>query len=317
MFRYERPQTGRYRQFHQIGVEALGSNSVYLDLEIIGLGLALLRELGLGGLSLHINSLGTSSVRAAYREALVAFLSGVESQVCEDCKRRMSENPLRVLDCKVPEDQALYAKAPLLSDYYDDESRKIWTDLLAGLRTLSDIEIIEDPKLVRGLDYYNHCVFEIKSKSTSLGQQSTVLAGGRYDGLVSTLGGPETPAAGWALGIERLALLLEEARGGASAKASHGFYIVSDDTLAAAQLANDLRNAGVVVEYDYDNTKVGKQIEKAAKRNARYVIFYLADERSSGSYKIKDLSDASECSVGSIAGILELVGSKPVTARAL
>jgi histidyl-tRNA synthetase len=144
-----------------------------------------------------------------------------------------------------------------------------------------------------------------------------VLAGGRYDGLVSTLGGPETPAAGWALGIERLALLLEEARGGASAKASHGFYIVSDDTLAAAQLANDLRNAGVVVEYDYDNTKVGKQIEKAAKRNARYVIFYLADERSSGSYKIKDLSDASECSVGSIAGILELVGSKPVTARAL
>ena len=316
MFRYERPQTGRYRQFHQIGIEALGSSSIYLDLEIINLGIVLLRDLGLNNLSLHINSLGTSATRSAYREALLSFMHKIETQVCDDCKRRMLENPLRVLDCKVPADQALYMQAPLLSDYYDDESRKIWQELLNGLRELSDIEIIEDPKLVRGLDYYNHCVFEIKSKSTSLGQQSTVLAGGRYDGLVSMLGGPETPAAGWALGIERLALLIQEARG-LEKNAYPSFYIVSDDSLAASVLAAELRTAGLIVEYDYDNAKVGKQIEKAAKRGARYVIFYLADERSNGNYKIKDLSDASERSVGSITEILDLAATKPVTVRAL
>ncbi len=302
MFRYERPQTGRYRQFHQIGVEAIGSSSIHLDLELIKLGLELLRRLGLNDLSLHVNSLGSNASRLAYKEALVKFLSAVESEVCEDCQRRISQNPLRVLDCKVPADQALYAKAPLLHDYYDAESQKIWTELLDQIKTFKT-KVVVDPKLVRGLDYYSHLVFEIKSDSPSLGQQSTVLAGGRYDGLVSMLGGPESPAAGWALGIERLALLIGER----TSKRTK-FYIVSDDTAAASKLADELRACSetISVEFDYENTKVGKQIEKASKRGARFAIFYLADERSSGKLKVKDLNDASEQVLSSVAEIARL-----------
>jgi len=303
MFRYERPQTGRYRQFHQIGVEAIGSSSIYLDIEIISLGLKLLSTLGLKDLTLHVNSLANNTSRAAYREALVKFLSGIKTEVCEDCQRRIVENPLRVLDCKVPADQALYTKAPLLSDYYDAESQTIWQELLKLLETL-DTKLVVDPKLVRGLDYYNHLVFEIKSSSPSLGQQSTVLAGGRYDGLVSTLGGPESPACGWALGVERLALLIEEQRG--LHASTQKFYIVSDDGAAALKLAEELRTEGLTVEFDYDNAKVGKQIEKASKRGARYVIFYLADERSSGRFKIKDLESASEQVLSSMADLVKV-----------
>lgn len=303
MFRYERPQTGRYRQFHQIGIEAIGSKSIYVDIEIITLGLKLLSALDLKDLSLHVNSLGNNASRTAYKEALVSFLQNLEADVCEDCKRRISQNPLRVLDCKVPADQALYTKAPLLHDYYDAESQEIWTQLL-GLMEKLDTKLVIDPKLVRGLDYYSHLVFEIKSSSPSLGQQSTVLAGGRYDALVSMLGGPESPAAGWALGIERLALLINEQR--SSFADQNKFYIVSDDTSAAMDLAEQLRKHSLVVEFDYDSAKVGKQIEKAAKRGARYVIFYLADERSSGKLKVKDLKDASEQVLSSVAEIARL-----------
>ncbi len=337
MFRYERPQAGRYRQFHQIGIEALGSSSIHLDLELLSLGLEVLQRLGLTDLSLHINSLGTSESRTKYREALLKFLSGIESEVCEDCKRRMAQNPLRVLDCKVPADQALYVKAPVLQDYYDEESQKIWQEILKGTEKLQQkyqTKILIDPKLVRGLDYYNHLVFEVKTSvgehnavrglseqaQASLGQQNTVLAGGRYDSLVSTLGGPETPAAGWALGIERLALLIEGQ--GTRTQAETAFYIVSDDTAAAAALARDLRAvvlpldiaSPIRVEYDYENAKVGKQIEKAAKRGADYVVFYLADERNSGKFKIKNLKDSSEFILSTIEEIADL-GSKPINER--
>ncbi len=294
MFRYERPQTGRYRQFHQIGVELLGSSSPMADLELISMGLELLSQLGLKDLTLHINSLGNSSTRKNYREALLSFLTTIENQICEDCKRRMLQNPLRVLDCKVPADQALYDNAPLLSDYYDADSQAIWSKILSGIDKLGlaeQCQIVINPKLVRGLDYYNHSVFEIQSLDPNLGQQNTVLAGGRYDGLVSSLGGPETPSAGWALGVERLALLM-----GQSSKPTHKLYIISDDTLEAMSLASKLRAAdsNLVIDYDYEAAKIGKQLEKALKKSAQFVIFYLADERASSSFKIKKLSDSSE-----------------------
>lgn len=293
MFRYERPQTGRYRQFHQIGVEAFGSKSPHLDVETIGMGLELLKNLGLENLVLYINSIGTSQSRAKYRDVLKEFLLDVKDKVCEDCQRRIEQNPLRALDCKVPEDQELYKNAPVIYDYFDDESKEFWDKTRSLLNELG-IEYKEDPKLVRGLDYYSHCVFEIKVHDKNLGQQNTVLAGGRYDALVSMLGGPETPAVGWALGIERLSILLKEYRKDIS---KQGVYIVSDDLLESQKLAQNLRRdlgQAVSVEYDFDSARIGKQIEKADKRSCRYVVFYMEDERNSAKFKVKDLESGEE-----------------------
>lgn len=293
MFRYERPQTGRYRQFHQLGIEAIGAKAPHIDAEIIYLGVKLLQELGLKDLSLHINSLGNQNSRNAYRSALLDFLADIKEQTCEDCQRRMEQNPLRVLDCKVEADQKLYTNAPKIHDFFDEESQTNWQAIQKALDELElNIKIIKDPNLVRGLDYYSHCVFEIKSTSSSLGQQSTVLAGGRYDSLVESLGGPAMPAAGWALGIERLALLIEEQ---ASAKENSGYYIISDDGYSAQKLAIELREKlKTKVEFDYDTAKIKKQLEKAVKKKARYAIFYLEQEREKNLLKIKDLDSGEE-----------------------
>jgi len=296
MFRYERPQTGRYRQFHQIGIEAIGSHGPYIDLELINLGIKLLKSLGLKNLSLHINSLGSNAARSKYRDALIKFLETIHEDTCEDCQRRYKQNPLRVLDCKVPADQKLYQDAPIIYDYFDEESKEAWDKIKAGLEKL-DIEVVIDPKLVRGLDYYNHCVFEIISPDPNLGQQSTILAGGRYDSLVQTLGGPEMPACGWALGVERLAILIGA---GALALAPESYYIISDDTYSALELANQIRSLGKRAELDYDGAKVKKQIDKANKRGCSHAIFYLEDERRAGIYKVKDLASGKEKEIKSL-----------------
>lgn len=293
MFRYERPQTGRYRQFHQIGVEALGSEAPYIDLEVIGLGIKLLKQIGLNDLTLYINSIGNDNSRKAYTNALKEFLSGLLDQVCDDCKRRYEQNPLRCLDCKVPEDQKLYASAPSIHDFFDEEAKSIWEQVQAGLNKLN-INFVIDARLVRGLDYYSHCVFEIKTKSSKLGTQSTVLAGGRYNNLVSLLGGSNTPACGWALGEERLVELLKENE--LTLKPANKIFLISDDSLAALELASKLRDdlPDSVVELDYDNSKFKKQLEKAIKKNNDWVIFYMQDERGSGKFKIKNLAKAEE-----------------------
>ena len=183
MFRYERPQTGRFRQFHQIGIEALGLDAPYVDLEVISVAMQFLKALGLKDLTLYVNSIGNEASRDSYRTALKEFLTGIKDQVCEDCQRRYEQNPLRVLDCKVPADQELYKNAPKITDYLDEQSQLVWKQFKAGLDEL-EISYSEDFKLVRGLDYYSHVVFEIKTEDPGLGQQSTVLAGGRYDKLV-------------------------------------------------------------------------------------------------------------------------------------
>lgn len=289
MFRYERPQTGRYRQFHQIGIEVIGAKAPYIDLELIKLGQNFLEELGLKDLTLYINSLGNSQSRENYTSALSGYLESLQDEVCEDCRRRFTQNPLRCLDCKVPEDQKLYQDAPVISEYLDEESQELWNQTQEGLKALG-VNYKIDPKLVRGLDYYSHCVFEFKTDSKELGSQSTVLAGGRYDKLVKDLGGPEAPAVGWALGIERLALLLKNTE-----LLKKKVFILSDNALEAIKLAQKLRkDLKYSIELDYESAKFKKQLEKALKKGFDWIIFYLEDERKTGLFKLKNLRENSE-----------------------
>lgn len=294
MFRYERPQTGRYRQFHQIGVEALGAKAPYIDLELINLALLFLKKLGLENLTLHINSIGNSESRKNYTNSLKTFLEKLKDQVCDDCKRRIESNPLRCLDCKVPEDQKLYFNAPKIHDFFDEESKAIWNSFLDSLQQL-EIKYTIDPALVRGLDYYSHIVFEIKTSDPNLGTQSTVLAGGRFDKLISNLGGPDLPAAGWACGLERISLLAENSAKNLLTKTKKVF-IISDDAKAALELSLRLREdlTNTIVELDYEESKFKKQLEKALKKNSDFIIFLLEEERKQGKFKIKNTASTEE-----------------------
>lgn len=308
MFRYERPQTGRYRQFHQIGIEALGLKAPYIDIEVLSLGVKLLENLGLKDLTVHINSIGNETSRKDYSEALQSFLCGVIDEVCDDCKRRFEQNPLRCLDCKVPADQELYKHAPLIHDYLDEESYKIWSEIQSALKKLG-IHYHIDQKLVRGLDYYSHLVFEIKTNSDELGTQSTVLGGGRYDSLVEQLGGPSTPAVGFALGIERIAQLLKNQ----STNKQNSAYIISDNPLEAQILANKLRVETAYklkIDFDYENSKFKKQLERALKKSYTWAIFYLGEERESGKFKIKNLIESKEYEALSYKEVLDLLEAK-------
>ncbi len=302
MFRYERPQTGRYRQFHQIGIEAIGCKAPYIDLEVIDLGLQLLKKLGLEDLTLYINSIGNNISRQNYISKLTEFIQSHEASICDDCKRRLTTNPLRCLDCKSPDDQVLYKQAPNIHDFFDQESKDIWQEMLAGLKQLG-IKYIVDQQLVRGLDYYSHCVFEIKSSSKELGTQNTVLAGGRYDELINNLGGAPNPAVGWALGQERLAQLLQ-----IKISAANSLFILSDSAIDAHQLAIKLRGeTNLTVEYDYENNKFKKQFEKALKKNYQWLVFYLIDERTSGRFKAKNLMQNKEFELDNYEALLTLI----------
>ncbi len=292
MFRYERPQTGRYRQFHQIGLEAFGVSSTSIDVEVVTLALELFDRLGLTDITLCVNSIGNQASRSAYIAALKEFLAGHLTSVCTDCQRRFNENPLRMLDCKVVADQELYKQAPVIYDYFDEESLHIWSSLKNQLTSLG-IKFQEDSRLVRGLDYYNHLVFEIKTHDPELGAQSTICGGGRYDALVAELGGNATPAVGFAIGEERLVHLLSKK---AEVNNKFGIYIIGEDVLANQKLALGLRRdlSLIKVEYDYDGAKFKKQLEKALKTGSKWVIFYMEAERASNKFKIKNLETAQE-----------------------
>jgi histidyl-tRNA synthetase len=292
MFRYERPQAGRQRQFHQIGVEWLGVADAASDAEVIALAWDLLAALGVGGLALELNSLGSPEDRAAYREQLVAWLEAHRDQLDPDSQARISTNPLRVLDSKHPDTQALLAGAPTLGAALAPESLERFAAVQAALTAL-EIPFVLNPRLVRGLDYYSHTAFEITSNQ--LGAQATVCGGGRYDGLVQQLGGAPTPAIGWALGMERLVLLLEQrlAAGELDLAAPAPDLSVVSRGAAAEQaglaLAVALRRLGLAVERDSSGSAFGKQFKRAERSGAPWAAVIGDDEVASGQVRLKPL----------------------------
>lgn len=263
MFRYERPQKGRYRQFYQIGVEFLGVDSSDSDIEVISLANLLLKELRVDGLvELEINSIGDKDSRTRYRQALVDYYIKNETQLSEDSRRRLQTNPLRILDSKDRSDLEINKKAPLLGHYLNEVSLKKYNFIKSGLTDLG-ISFKENPHLVRGLDYYCDLVFEFRTNK--LGSQDAVLSGGRYDGLAETMGGPTTPAIGWAAGIERLCLLMPE-----DPKSVRPVTLIPLGEAAekvGRQMAHSLRAQGLTIDMSYSGN-MSNRMKKAAKQNA-------------------------------------------------
>ena len=293
MFRHERPQKGRYRQFHQIGAETFGMEGPDVDAEIILLTARLWRELGIDGLTLEINSLGTVETRNAHREELVAYLRDHYDSLDDDSKRRLEQNPLRILDSKNPDMQKIVEKAPSLLDHLNDESREHFEQLQAYLDD-AGIEYVVNPCLVRGLDYYSRTVFEWIT--TELGAQGTVCAGGRYDGLVEQLGGKPTPAAGFALGVERLVELVQTQHPD-SVKSPIDAYLVCLGDAAQAraiQLAEQLRGQGINIICHCGGGSMKSQMKKADKSGARYAVILGDDEIEAGEAAIKSLRETGE-----------------------
>ncbi len=297
MFRYERPQAGRQRQFHQIGVEFLGVTSARSDVEVIALAWDFLGELGVSGLELQINSLGTLEDRQRYRHQLVNWLGARVDQLDADSQQRLSTNPMRILDSKNLKTQDLLSDAPTLQEALSEESSERFEAVQLLLNKLS-IPFQLNPRLVRGLDYYCHTAFEITSDQ--LGAQSTVCGGGRYDGLVQQLGGPPTPAVGWALGMERLMLVLgaaalADADGIAARLTSYiapDLYLVNRGKQAetfALRLARELRAAGVSVELDTSGAAFVKQFKRADRSGAAWAAVIGEEEVESGQMSLKPL----------------------------
>ncbi|MBF0306792.1 MAG: histidine--tRNA ligase [Alphaproteobacteria bacterium] len=287
MFRYERPQKGRLRQFHQVGVEFLGVSDPLADAEVIGLGAHLLDALGLEGrVQLELNSLGDAESRAAYREALVAYLSRFKDSLSKESLDRLERNPLRILDSKDEGDRRVVADAPLLGDHLNEASRAFFDGLKRGLDGLG-VAYRVNPRLVRGLDYYCHTAFEFTTDA--LGAQGTVLAGGRYDGLIGQMGGPATPGIGWAAGVERLGMLLAEAPAAPRPLA----LIPMTGMDQALALAGVLRRAGFVVDLGFSGN-MGKRMKRANKLGARAAIILGEDEAARGAVTVRDLDSGAQ-----------------------
>ncbi len=292
MFRYERPQKGRFRQFHQIGVEAFGLDAPAIDAEVIDLLRTLLEGLGLSGLMFEVNSIGCEVCRPPYREKLVDFLSKEISSLCSDCRRRYLVNPLRVLDCKVPGCIEVRKRAPVITDNLCNACRGHFDAFLEHLGILG-IPYCINPEMVRGLDYYTRTTFEVTSEH--LGAQNSVAAGGRYDGLVKEFGGPETPAVGFALGMERLIALLKEKEDLKSPGPYVYFATIGEDAYKSAfRISGELRRQGIRVEMDYSGASLKSQMRKADKLNSRYVFILGEDELLRGVIKYKRLQDGAE-----------------------
>jgi histidyl-tRNA synthetase len=305
MFRRERPQAGRYRQFHQIDAEAFGFPGPDVDAEMILLSARLLRRLGLADVKLHVNSLGTPESRAVYREQLIAYFSAHEAALDDDSRRRLHGNPLRILDSKNPDMQRIVAGAPLLTDCLDADSRGHFAELCAQLEA-AGIEYRVDPRLVRGLDYYTRTVFEWITDS--LGSQSTVCAGGRYDGLIAHLGGVPTPGIGWAMGQERIVLLLEkQARITSRDRPQIYFVSVGERTdVFGLKLAERLRDTWprLRLQFNLGGGNFKAQFKRADKSGAAYALVLGEDEVARGVVAIKDLRGGQpqeECAIDRIA----------------
>jgi len=295
MFRHERPQKGRYRQFHQVGVEVFGANTAKIDAELMAMTHSLWQSLGLKNLTLEINTLGSTEARANYRSVLVNYFTQYKDQLDEDSTRRLSSNPLRILDSKNKDMQSLINAAPKLMDHLDKESSKHFDEFKAYLQCL-DIPYVINTRLVRGLDYYNRTVFEWTT--TDLGAQGTICAGGRYDGLVEKMGGKSTSAVGFALGLERLVLLLE-AQDITLGKSPLSIYLVvlgENAQLKSMQIAAQLHHAlpKAILYNDITLGSFKAQFKKADKANADYALILGEEEVQNNQIAIKPLKDQGE-----------------------
>ncbi|MCJ0565152.1 histidine--tRNA ligase [Enterococcus cecorum] len=292
MFRYERPQKGRLRQFHQIGVEVFGSDNPATDVETMAMALQFFRELGIKDLRLVINSLGDQETRTSYRQALIDYLTPFKEQLSADSNRRLLENPLRVLDSKDEKDKAVVAGAPSILDYLSETAQKHFeavTKMLDALNIAYEI----DSNMVRGLDYYTHTIFEIMSDDPKMGAQSTICAGGRYNQLVAELGGPETAGFGFAMGFERLLMILEAQGITLAAQKPLNVYVVSlgeATNIEALQIVQSIRQAGFSAERDVMNRKAKAQFKTADKLNAQLVLTIGETELANGVVNVKNLA---------------------------
>jgi histidyl-tRNA synthetase len=299
MFRRERPQKGRYRQFYQIGAEVLGSDHPTIDAEVIEMLMLFLSRLELKNTALLLNSVGCPLCRPEYLRVLGQALEGVKASLCADCQRRAETNPLRVLDCKVEADQPIIAKLPSILDHLGPECRQHFDRVTAELYERG-IEYTVTPRLVRGLDYYTKTTFEITSGA--LGAQNALRGGGRYDGLAEMIGGPPTPGIGFSIGEDRLVLAVDEAAHGKADRAHWSAspvaaYIVwmGDRTLAPArQLARELRRQGLSVEIGYEPTKLKKSMGIANRIGARFAVIIGEGELESGRYQVKDMASSKQ-----------------------
>jgi histidyl-tRNA synthetase len=291
MFRHERPQAGRLRQFHQFGVESFGTSDPRADVEVIALLWRFLSDLALPDLTLEMNSLGSSADRAAYLPVLISFLKEHESQLCGNCRRRLETNPLRVLDCKVPECRTVTEKAPRLTEHLSPEARTHFDQVLGGLRAIG-IPYHLNHRLVRGLDYYCLTAFEITS--SHLGAQNAVGAGGRYDGLVESLGGPTVPAVGFAVGLERVSLMLPDTTTTTHAPSIYVAAFGDKGTRAGLILLEELRRAGFSAQTDYRATTLKAHLRQADRAHSSFAILLGDDEVSRGSALLRNMESKAQ-----------------------
>lgn len=297
MFRYDRPQAGRFREFHQFGVEVMGADSPAADAEVISLAYTLFQNLGLKDLVLHINSIGCGKCRPVYRQKLIEYFKAEKDDLCHDCQERLEKNPLRVLDCKEDGAKELVKEAPNITDYLCEDCQKKF-DAVKQYLTALGISYEVDPRLVRGLDYYTNTAFEIQY--TPLGAQSAICGGGRYDGLVEEVGGPHTPSVGFAVGLERLLLALEMQNLIPQPSKPKHVYIAAlgQDAIAEGmKIQQTLRSEGIRADLDLQGRSLKGQMKQAGKSGADYTVIIGSDELAKGKAAVKSMAEGSQADI--------------------
>lgn len=294
MFRYDRPQAGRYREFHQFGLEVLGASSPLADAEVIAMACEIFHKLGLRDLDLHLNSIGDKNCRPAYRQKLIEFFEGKKDQLCDDCRERLYKNPLRILDCKEEGCKKASVGAPEITDYLCDDCHAKFEAVKHYLDGLG-ISYTVDPRLVRGLDYYTNTAFEIQYPP--LGAQSAVCGGGRYDGLVEEIGGPSTPGIGFAIGLERLLLALEMQNLIPAPKSQKRVYIAAlgkDAVAEGFKIQEELRGLGVLTDMDLQGRSLKGQMKQAGKLDSQFTVIIGSNELEKGAAAVKNMADGTQ-----------------------
>lgn len=289
MFRYERPQKGRYRQFLQFGAEAFGSNSPLLDAEVISYAVSVLKGLKIKDVTVHVNSIGEEESKENYRSALVDYLADKVEHLCHDCNNRFQTNPLRILDCKIDKDSEILKNAPKPVDYLTLDAKNHFDSVIKYLEAMN-IDVVVDKNLVRGLDYYTHTVFEVNAHLESLGAQNTICGGGRYNNLVESLGGPQTPGVGFAFGMERLMFALDSIDFKGDPEYLHLYMMVlgDDQKEDALKLLNRCRLGGLLSDIDFMDKSMKAQFKQAANLNARFIAIFGEEERKTETIQLKD-----------------------------